>query len=207
MSRSATPSPTNLTHLTDWDLITAAQTGNTDAFGVLYTRHYDRVFRHVLSVTHTRDLAEDLTADTFVRLLRTLPRVRNTGHEFPALLLTISRNLIKDHYKSSRIRRVTTGDHTCDPPFVTLPTQEIPVDEHVLTHVLTADQRRVILASFQSLTAAQRDCVLLRFYHDYSITEVAGVMGRNEGAIKALQHRAVRKLTELLTSHREALCA
>jgi RNA polymerase sigma-70 factor, ECF subfamily len=103
--------------------------------------------------------------------------------------VTIARNIVLDHVKSSRQRlEVTTADMR-DADRVT----EGP-EEAVLQRLTNAE----LMAGVQQLSADQRECLVLRFLQGLSVSETAAAMGKKDGAIKALQHRAVRRLATLL---------
>src|SRR3981081_3191216 len=87
-----------------WELVTAAQEGDSAAFGLLYDRYVDVVYRYVLFRMGDRDLAEDVTSETFLRALRRITSVSYQGRDVGAWFVTIARNLVLDHVKSSRFR-------------------------------------------------------------------------------------------------------
>ncbi len=174
---------------TAWELVHAAQDGDHDAFGRLYDRYVDVVFRYVLFRVSDRSLAEDLTSETFLRALRRISTVSYQGRDVGAWFVTIARNLVLDHVKSSRYR-------------LEVATSEI-VESHSIDrgpeHQVLADATSAeLLRCVEQLGADQQECVMLRFLQGLSVAETAELMDRNEGAIKALQHRAVRRLAQLL---------
>ena len=83
-----------------WDLIEAAQAGDREAFGSLYSRYAPGVSRFVGSRLRDRALAEDLTSETFARALRRIDSVSDQGRDAGAWFTTIARNLVLDHVKS-----------------------------------------------------------------------------------------------------------
>ena len=92
-------------------LVQLAQAGDAEAFGQIYEEYVDVVYRYVYVRCGSHHLAEDLTAETFVRALRRLDSFTWTGKDIAAWFVTIARNLVVDHVKSSRYRmEVTTGD-------------------------------------------------------------------------------------------------
>ena len=95
----------------------AAQAGDMTAFGELFDRYYDIVFRYVLFRMGDRTLAEDVTQETFVRALRRISSVSYQGRDIGAWFVTIARNLIFDHVKSSRYRLepTTSTSSSCRP--------------------------------------------------------------------------------------------
>ena len=97
-------------------LVELAQGGDTEAFGQLYDRYVTGIFRYIYVRVGNRQLAEDLTADTFLRALRSLHTFQWKGKDFAAWLTTIARNLMNDHYKSRRTRSEITTDALPDRP-------------------------------------------------------------------------------------------
>ncbi|MQA13670.1 MAG: sigma-70 family RNA polymerase sigma factor [Pseudonocardiaceae bacterium] len=174
---------------TAWDLVHAAQDGDQDAFGQLYDRYVDVVFRYVLFRVGDRTLAEDLTSETFLRALRRIASVSYQGRDVGAWFVTIARNLVLDHVKSSRYRlEVATAE--------SVETRSVDRGpEHEVIAGATSDE---LMRSVAQLGADQQECIVLRFLQGLSVAETAELMDRNEGAIKALQHRAVRRLAQLI---------
>lgn len=171
----------------------AAQAGNTEAVGTLYATYVDTVFRYIYYRVSTWALAEDLTSETFVRALRRITTFSWQGRDFGAWLVTIARNLIADHYRSSRARRTTpVGDE------MELDSSEAEADPGFIVGEET--RNRAIRAALDRLVGAQRQCIELRFFNGLSVAETAAAMGKTEGAIKALQSRtlgALRRGNEL----------
>lgn len=180
-------------HEVAWDLVGRAQQGDTAAFGELYDRYVDVVFRYVLFRVGDRNLAEDVTSETFLRALRRISTVSYQGRDVGAWFVTIARNLVLDHVKSSRYRlEVVTAEIADAPAAISAPAGG---PEH---EVLAAATNAELMACVAKLNADQQECILLRFMQGLSVAETAAIMGRNEGAIKALQHRAVRRLAQLM---------
>ncbi|GAA5122749.1 sigma-70 family RNA polymerase sigma factor [Pseudonocardia adelaidensis] len=172
-----------------WALVKAAQDGDMVAFGDLFDRYYDVVFRYVLFRTNDRTLAEDLTQETFVRALRRISSVSYQGRDIGAWFVTIARNLIFDHVKSSRYRLEQTTNEIIElSPSTGGPEQQ----------VLDGATNDELLRCVRKLNPDQQECIQLRFLQGLSVAETAEIMDRNEGAVKALQHRAVRRLAQLL---------
>jgi RNA polymerase sigma-70 factor, ECF subfamily len=172
-----------------WDLVHAAQDGDRSAFARLYGRYVDVVFRYVLFRVGDRELAEDVTSETFLRALRRIESVSYQGRDVGAWFVTIARNLVLDHVKSSRFRlEVATAEVDESRQAESGPEQQ----------VLSKVTRAALLECVGQLGDDQRECIVLRFLQGLSVAETAKVMARNEGAVKALQHRAVRRLAQLL---------
>jgi len=173
-------------------LVQRAQAGDADAFGELYDRYVDLVYRYVYYRVGSAQVAEDLTSETFLRALRRLSSFTWQGRDVGAWFVTIARNLIADHYKSSRYRlELTTED-------VTTVSESRAQQEGPESAVLEAMQNKVLLEAVKQLNAEQQECIVLRFLQGLSVAETAQAMGKNDGAIKALQYRAIRALGRLL---------
>jgi RNA polymerase sigma-70 factor (ECF subfamily) len=174
-------------------LVHLAQRGDAEAFGQIYEEYVDVVYRYVYVRCGSHHLAEDLTAETFVRALRRLDSFTWTGKDIAAWFVTIARNLVVDHAKSSRFKlEVTTGelldaDEAADAPE---------------TEVLARMRDRRLLEAVHDLKPEQQECIVLRFLQGLTLAETAAVMGRKENAVKQLQLRAVRALHRALDGER-----
>jgi RNA polymerase sigma-70 factor (ECF subfamily) len=176
-----------------WTLVERAQAGEAEAFGLLYDRYVDTVFRFVYFRVGNRQLAEDLTSDTFLRALKRIGSFTWQGRDLGAWLVTIARNLVADHFKSGRYRlEVTTGD-VLDADREDRGPEGSP-EAAVVEHITNV----ALLSAVKRLNPEQQECIVLRFLQGFSVAETARAMGKNEGAIKALQYRAVRALARLL---------
>jgi RNA polymerase sigma-70 factor (ECF subfamily) len=171
------------------DLVARAQRGDAEAFGLLYDRYLDLVYRYVYYRVGAKALTEDLVSETFLRALRRIGSFEWQGRDFAAWLITIARNIVADHYKSGRFRlEVSTAD-MLDADRAT----DGPENE-----VLEGITNITLLDAVKKLNGEQQECVVLRFLQGMSVLETAQAMGKSEGAIKALQYRAVRTLGRML---------
>lgn len=174
-----------------WALVERAQAGDMQAFGQLYDRYLDTIFRFVYFRVGNRQLAEDLTADTFARALRRIGSLQWQGRDPGAWLVTIARNLVADHFKSGRYRlEVTCGDVLDGEKEDKRPGPEAATVDYLVS--------RELMAAILQLAAEQRDCIILRYLRGYNVAETAEALGINIGAAKALQYRAVRALGRLV---------
>ncbi|HVV30474.1 MAG TPA: sigma-70 family RNA polymerase sigma factor, partial [Mycobacteriales bacterium] len=162
-------------------LVERAQAGDAEAFGEIYDRYVNLIYRYVYYRVGSQQLAEDLTSETFLRALRRLGSFTWQGRDVGAWFVTIARNLIADHYKSSRYRlEIATSDLLAaagDKPGVSTPESE------VLSHLTN----EALLGAVRQLGPEQQECIVLRFLQGLSVSETALAMGMNDGAIKALQ--------------------
>ncbi|KAA1397175.1 sigma-70 family RNA polymerase sigma factor [Aeromicrobium ginsengisoli] len=170
-------------------LVDLAKEGDAEAFGQLYDHYVTGVFRFVYYRVGSQQLAEDLTSETFVRGLRAIQRFNWQGKDFGAWLTTIARNLVADHFKSSRARLEIVAE-TIPEGKVTVPSPE--------QEVLALISNEMLFEAVNALPKEQRDCILMRFIQGLSIAQTAAALGRSEGAIKQLQLRAVRSLAKTM---------
>lgn len=176
-------------HAAMWTLVRAAQQGNGEAFGKLYDQYVDSVFRFIYYRVNDRALAEDFTSETFLRALRRISSINYQGRDIGAWFITIARNIVFDHTKSARYRlELTTGDII----------EGNEVDAGPEFAVLTNLTNARLLEAVNTLGEEQKECIVLRFLNGLSVAETASVMGKNDGAVKALQHRAVKRLAGVL---------
>jgi RNA polymerase sigma-70 factor (ECF subfamily) len=170
-------------------LLTLAQQGDGEAFGQIYDLYVSQVYRYLYYRVGSHPLAEDLTSETFLRALRRIDSFSWQGRDIGAWFITIARNLVTDHFKSSRFRlEVSTGDM--------LDTDR--ADEGIEQEVLDNLDNAALLEAVRALKPDQQECIVLRFLQGLSVAETAAVMKRSEGAVKQLQLRAVRCLAKLL---------
>ncbi|HEU0102261.1 MAG TPA: sigma-70 family RNA polymerase sigma factor [Mycobacteriales bacterium] len=172
-------------------LVQQAQAGDAEAFAQLYDRYLPEVYRYVACRVASRHVAEDLTADTFVKGLRSIGSFSWQGSDVGAWFVTIARNIVIDHYKSGRYRLEVATD---DVSAVGTPGVVDGPESAVLADLDT----RTLLEAVRKLNPEQQECIALRFLQELSVSETALVMGKNEAAVRALQYRAVRALSRLL---------
>lgn len=185
-----------------WSLVVAAQAGDREAFAGLYARYMDTVFRFVYFRVGNRQLAEDLTADTFERALKRIGSFTWQGRDIAAWLVTIARNLVADYFKGGRYRLEVLGGSVsgmAGDPLLQVEREagpELPMEpeDAVVAHL----EAMMVGRALQELNEEQHEVLVLRFYRGLPVAEVGRIMGKNEGAIKALQYRAVRALARAL---------
>jgi RNA polymerase sigma-70 factor, ECF subfamily len=153
---------------------------DADAFGALYDRYCDRIYRYVFRRLRNHEAAEDVTADIFLKVLRAIDTYRRTTAPFSTWLYRIAANAVVDY---ARGRRITTSlDATTDAADV-----GVSVEELAITRVEAAR----VWQAVDNLTEAQRTAVTLRFGSDLPIADIAEQMGRTEGAVKLLLNRGL----------------
>lgn len=180
-----------------WAQVELYKTGDDDqkraVVAMIYERYLDTVFRFVFyRVKNDKQLAHDIVADTFVRMIKSLGTWTFTGSDLGAVLVTIARNLVADYYKSGRYRKeVAIGEAMDDDPDLSFEGDPEAAAISVVTN-------ETLLAAIQQLLPEQRQCITLRFLEEMSLEETAKIMGKNVSSIKSMQHRALRSLERFL---------
>lgn len=170
------------------NLIQAAVRGESSAFGTLYDLYQPRIYRFVLIKVGHREEAEDLTHQVFLSAWQNMKSYRSKGFPFSSWLYRIARNKVVDFY---RTKRESSSIDQIDPEFFIEPAvQHLNID-------LGIERDRVMMA-IQKLESNYQDVVVLRFVEDMSVEEVAKTLKRSSGSVKVTQHRAIKKLKEIL---------
>jgi RNA polymerase sigma-70 factor (ECF subfamily) len=170
-------------------LVQGAQDGNLGAFSRLYELFFDRVYRYMMARVGNAAEAEDLTQELFLKVMASLGSYRFQGPPFAAWLFRIAHNLAVDRAR----RRKSAGESVSLDEALSLPAGG-SVEEEALRSL----EHQAVRGAIERLTELQRQAVLLRFMAGLSLAETASAMGRNENAVKALQHSALRALRRLL---------
>ncbi len=174
----------------DADLVRRAQAGDESALAAIYQACQGPVYRYIYYRVGDAALAEELTADVFVRMVDRIHAYREQGRPILAWLYTIARNLVADH-----LRRA--GRAAAVPLDEALPAGEDLQPARVAERNETQAGLR---AALNRLTETQRQVILLKFMEARSNAEVAAILGKDEGAVKSLQHRALASLRRYLKS-------
>lgn len=161
-----------------------------EAFGELYERHVKRVYNYVYYRTGVRQDAEDLTARTFMQALIHLPRYRQQGVPFSAWLFRIAHNLVANWHRDNAKRSVPIDE--------TVESRHAPSGSPDET-VEAKEERQALLAAVAALPEDRQQLILLRFVEGMRAADIAVVMGRSEGAVKALLHRTIEGLRKSLS--------
>ena len=176
--------------MTDFDhVLSCAREGDEDALTVLYRSIYPGFLRYARAVAPST--AEDIAADAWLDVARSLDRFRGDEPDFRAWAFTIVRRRHLDRRRSSARRRT----EPVDPAELTDPLAVGDVEEDALASLGASWAIRLITTS---LSRDQAEVVLLRVLGDLSVEQVAAIMGKRSGTIRVLQHRGLRRLAEAL---------
>jgi RNA polymerase sigma-70 factor (ECF subfamily) len=165
-------------------LVERAQKGDRDALEELYLIHFDRIYSYLHVSVGNRHDAEDLTTQTFVKMLESIGRFRWQSAPFSAWLFRIAHNLAMDHFRATRRWQ---------------PEEEVPEPEpdeatSAEAGALQSIGRKSMMELIEDLSPEQQQVLTLKFLFNFSNAEAATILGKSEGAIKSLQHRALASL-------------
>jgi RNA polymerase sigma-70 factor, ECF subfamily len=169
-------------------LVDRAQQGDRDALEELYLVHFDRIYSYLHMSVGNRHDAEDLTTQTFLKMLESIGKFRWRSAPFSAWLFRIAHNLAMDHFRASK--RWQPEEEVPEPD----PGEGSAAEEAALESI----GRRSMLELIENLSHEQQQVLTLKFVFDFSNGEVATILGKTEGAIKSLQHRALASLQRQL---------
>jgi RNA polymerase sigma-70 factor, ECF subfamily len=171
------------------DLVDRAQSGDRLALEELYLLHFDRIYSYLHMSVGTRHDAEDLTTQTFVKMLEAIGRFQWRSVPFSAWLFRIAHNLAMDHFRANRRWQ---------------PEEEVPVavqgeETSAEEQALASLSQTSMLTLIERLSPEQRQVLTLKFVFRFSNSETAAILGKTEGAVKSLQHRALASLQKHVT--------
>lgn len=158
------------------------------AFGALYRRYLDRVYGYAFYLLGDHHDAEDATERTFLAALDAIDRFRDEGATFRSWLFRIAHNQIANTLRSRVRRRAASLDGVPEPV----------ADADPAWQAGAADDARRLRRALGALSGDRRQVVVLRFVDGLSAREIGAVLGRSAGAVRVLQHRALRELAEIL---------
>ena len=170
----------------DQRLVDRASGGDREAFGELYDRYVSLVYRSMYCMLNDRQLAEDLTAQTFLQALQAIARYEERGLPFRAWLLRIAKNLAMDHWRTQRNHNSSRNNGS---------DRAISSPELFCEAKLREEE---VWRAVHSLRGDQRQAIILRFVDGLSYPDVAQVLGKSIGAVRVIQYRALSALRRAL---------
>ena len=165
-------------------LVERAQKGDREALEELYLMHFDRIYSYLQMTVGNRHDAEDLTNQTFVKMLESIERFQWRKVPISAWLFRIAHNLAMDHFRAHR--RWQPEEEPPEPE----DSAELSAEEEALHSI----GRQSMLAMIEGLSKDQQQVLTLKFVFNFPNGDVATILGKTEGAVKSLQHRALASL-------------
>ena len=173
--------------LDEESLVRRAQKHDEEAFSQLYEANFNKVYRYLVLRIGAGEEAEDITQQVFINALQSISSYQWKGAPFTAWLYRIAHNQMVD-YLRRRDRRIT----------VPIDDLDLKADDDPVRTTENVMDMEMFQRASQNLTESQREVISLRFSSDLPIAEVARIMGKSPGAVKALQHSAVASLRKAM---------
>lgn len=163
-----------LKQMTDDMLVTLYLEGNNSAFDILLNRHQDRLFNYIYFLVRSREVAEDIFQETFVKAITTLQqgRYQNDG-KFAAWITRIAHNLVIDQFRIERNENAISNDETEFDLLNDAKFAEGTIENKMVNEQILKDVRALI----DELPDCQREVVFMRYYQDLSFKEIADMTG------------------------------
>ncbi len=169
-------------------LVDRAQQGDREALEELYLIHFDRIYSYLHVSVGNRHDAEDLTTQTFLKMLESIGKFRWQSAPFSAWLFRIAHNLAMDHFRATKRWQ----------PEEDVPEPEPDESTSAEAGALESIGRKSMLELIEELSPEQQQVLTLKFVFNFANAEAATILGKTEGAIKSLQHRALVSLQKQL---------
>ncbi len=167
----------------DSELISRAKEGEIEAFGELYQRYIDLIYRYIRSRVSEDGSAEDLTEMVFLKAFETLDRYQERGWPFSSFLYKVARNQLADHYRRQKDEVSLEEANDLEAPTNSLDRGAI-LDERI----------QVLQNALEKLPEDYQEIIRLRVLLEIPTPDVAAILNRSEGAIRVLLHRALKAL-------------
>lgn len=165
-------------------LIAKAKEGDDKAFGVLYDRYVPRIYRFIFLKVHRKQDAEDVTHQVFLNAWENVKRYEFRGFPFSSWLYRIASNAVIDFYRTSRNHQ----------PLESVPEEMFAETTNEASLLDDAFHLKVIRTALHNLDPDQQTVLILRFIDDWTNKEIAEFLGKSEGAVRVIQHRALKLL-------------
>ncbi len=173
---------------TEVQLIREAVRGDSSAFGALYDHYQPMIYRFVMIKVGRREEAEDITHQVFLSAWQKVRSYKHRGYPFSSWLYQIARNQVIDHY---RARKGGVSLDKADP-------EAFASWADPSTDLTKKFQLEKVRSAVARLKPDYQDVIILRFVEDLSLKETADALRKTEGAVKLVQHRAIRELKKAL---------
>ncbi len=171
-------------------------TRDPEVYGKLYDIYVDQIYRFIYFKVGRKEEAEDLTADVF---LKTWQYINEMGSEvienLRAFLYQTARNTVIDFYRSKNQKEFVAlpqEEHDEEKPTVEI----VDAKQDLVEKIELASDLEEVKKSLQEIRDEYREVIVLRFIEEMSVKETADILGKSEGAVRVLLHRAVAALKE-----------
>ncbi|MGD9142949.1 MAG: sigma-70 family RNA polymerase sigma factor [Dehalococcoidia bacterium] len=174
-------------------LVEKAIGGDAESFGRLYDIFINKVYQYVYYRVSNKEDTEDITQQVFIKAWKAINKYKITSKPFIAWLLRISRNLIIDFYRSKKAMVYINSEF------------EIPGAEKSPEHLAESEyDQRVLRNIIQKLPYEQQQVIMMKFIEGYTYSEISASLNKSEGAVRVIQHRALKKMQGILEEEKQS---
>lgn len=171
----------------DWMIINKIKMGDPDSWDILVHKYYDSVYFYCVRRCYGDcDIASDLTQDIFLKLVESLPRYRFIG-KFQNYLYTMAVNTCNNYLKKRHIEQIELTDN-----FTT------DLDTSLIDEILHDERKETVQKALDLLPEIQREVVILRYYHDLKVKDIATITGVGVSTVQSRIYQGLRKLEKVL---------
>ncbi|QGQ98573.1 RNA polymerase sigma factor [Paenibacillus psychroresistens] len=173
----------------DEELIKEIHQGSQAAMEVLVRRHYKMIFAYLYRRTADYHISLDLTQETLIRMMKSLSIYKEQG-KFAHWLLTLAVNICRDYYRSRQYKESLTTPLQNSMPFEPYSNvEDLLNQQEVRIHIQSA---------LQELSDSQREAIVLKYYHEMKVSEIAQTTSSQESAVKSRLFQGIAKLKRIL---------
>lgn len=169
----------------DLHLVKQAQKGSLSAYQTLYMRHLDAIYRYFFFQTKDKFLAEDLGQEVFIKIWKSIDKYDEKKGAFTSWMYRIAHNLLVDYYRGKKTLTLKEG-------------LEASYSEDWLEKLDHSEKIQNVKKALENVSADYKEVIILRFFEDLSVEEVSQIVDKSEENVRVIQHRAIRKLKEIL---------
>jgi len=175
--------------ISDRRLVRKAKKGNKDAYGKLYLKHLDSIYRYIFfRVGQNTHEAEDLTEIVFFKAWEKIDNFNEKGYGFRAWIYKIAHNLVIDYYRD--IKRLTSLDEG-------IPYEGKGIEEKAIEDF----EKDALMKAIEKLSSEQKEVITMKYIEGFSNKEIGKVLNKGDDAVRALKSRALKKLRKLLSQN------
>ena len=174
--------------MTEEDLIKKAQKADKQAFGLLYDKYLPQIYRFVFLKTNHKAVSQDLTSQVFLKAWQHIRNYKRRGNPFSSWLYQIAHNLVIDYYRTNKYQ------------FNLEEVKEVAVvyEENIEKKIDNQKDLALIKKAIKKLPDKQQTVLIMKFVEGLSVQEIAKALKKSQGAVKVIQHRALKNLREII---------
>lgn len=170
------------------EAVIKAKQGDSHAFGFIYDSFADKIFRYIKVKIQDQAQAEDILQEVFMKAWNGLPNIKTDGLNFSAWIYRIASNAINDHFR--KVYRT--------PKMVDIEEVNVIMPYSIEERYQTGEEIEKMKKCFDLLPAQYKEVLELRYVRDFTTAETAEIIGKTNLAVRLIQHRALKKLKEIM---------